>query len=82
MAVLEALAAGTPCIISDADCLPELWGDVAYRVLGRPVDYSDWAGQIEELLEDRRAWKSASARGKLFAKSYDWANVARKYLAA
>ena len=80
MAVLEALASGTPCIVSDADALPELWGAVAV-VLPRPIDYSQWSDEVDRLLEPK-AWKPASKQGKLFAKSFDWANVARKYLAA
>ena len=51
MSVLEAMAAGTPCVISDADALPELWSQAAI-VLPRPIDYSEWTAEVEDLMDD------------------------------
>lgn len=79
MSVLEALAAGTPCVISDADALPELWGEVA-TVLPRPIRYSAWLNEIETLIRDRDRWQSQSERGRALARDYSWPAVAAKYL--
>jgi len=81
MAVLESLAAGTPVIASDADALPELWADVSV-ILPRPIDYSEWSEHIDRFLESPKLWAETSKRGQLFARSYDWSVVARKYLVA
>lgn len=80
MAVLEAMAAGTPCLISDADALPELWGDAA-KVLDRPITYADWADSIETLLNSRTRWQKYQRLGRLRAKDFDWPIVAGRYLA-
>jgi glycosyl transferase family 1 len=81
MAVLEAMAAGTPVVVSDADSMPELWSGAAV-VLPRPIHYGDWYEQTERLLADREWWKWHSRRGLLLAQKYDWPAVASRYLEA
>jgi len=80
MAVLEAMAAGTPCVISDADALPELWADAAV-ILPRPIRYSEWATTIEDLLSSRERWMGCHYLGLDKAALYDWPVVASRYLA-
>lgn len=81
MSVLEAMAAGTPCVISDADALPELWGDAAI-VLPRPIRIAQWVEEIERLMRDRAWWNRWSGAGRAKAQSYDWSLVAQRYLDA
>jgi glycosyltransferase involved in cell wall biosynthesis len=79
MAVLEAMAAGTPVIVSDADSMPELWSDAAV-VLPRPIDLGAWYEAVDRLLTDRAEWREHSARGRALSARYDWTEVAANYL--
>lgn len=79
MSILEAMAAGTPCVVSDADCLPEVWGDTAV-VLPRPVDYAEWSEVLEWLIDDEPEWRRMSEAGRRKAAGYDWPIVAAKYM--
>jgi hypothetical protein len=81
LSILEAMAAGTPCVISDADALPELWSAAAI-VLPRPIDYGEWWQQIDELMDDRDLWADASVAGLTVASEYDWLAQAKRYLEA
>lgn len=80
MSVLESMAAGTPVIVSDADSMPELWGDTAL-VLPRPIDYLAWYEAVERLLTDRAEWKRLSERGRRKAEVFTWDKQAQRYLA-
>jgi glycosyltransferase involved in cell wall biosynthesis len=71
MSALECMAARTPVILSDADALPELWGDVC-TILPRPIDYAAWSDALDNLLSPEAAYQKA--------KTYDWPLVAKKYL--
>lgn len=79
MAVLEAMAAGTPVIVSDADSMPELWADAAI-MLPRPVDFGMWFSEIEQLLVRPKRWAKYSDLGREKAKHYDWSLVAQRYI--
>jgi hypothetical protein len=79
MAVLEALAAGTPVVVSDADSMSELWSQAAI-VLPRPIDLGQWYQQVEELLSDPVLWRKHSRLGKQLAQHYSWDKVAARYL--
>lgn len=79
MAVLEAHAAGTPVFVSDADAMPELWGDSAI-VLPRPIDLGQWYEQVERLITNPRWWRVWSERGRAKAKHFSWDKIAQRYL--
>lgn len=79
MSALEALAAGTPTILSNGPALEELWGEAAI-ILPRPIDYGQWSEVISELLDDKATWAEFSGAGKRLAQQYDWPLVAQKYL--
>lgn len=53
--IAEAMACGTPCIVADSSCLPEVAGGAAPAV--HPDDAAGWAGELAGLLEhpDRAA---------------------------
>lgn len=81
MAVLEAMAAGTPVVVSDADSMPELWSDAAI-VLKRPIDLGEWYETVSELLDNPVLWKKHSIRGRRLSVRYAWDEVAKRYLEA
>lgn len=71
---LEAMAAGTAVVASDAGPLPEVLGDAAWRV--GPDDVPGWAAALDALLAapDRRA--ELVARGRAQAAARTWEAVA------
>lgn len=79
MAVLEAMAAGTPVVVSDADSMPELWSGAAI-VLPRPIDYGAWYEAVDGLLTDRARWRWHADRGRDLARRYSWDEVSKRYL--
>ena len=67
---LEAMACGTPVIVSRSSSLPEVVGDAG--VIVDPGDVQGLSDAINELLaeaEQRRAWR---AKGLARAKGYSW----------
>lgn len=81
MAILEAMAAGTPCVIADGESHVELWGDAAI-VIPRPTDLSTWYERVTEVMENPAKWRKYSRLGRLKAQGYDWTDIASLYLAA
>ena len=81
MAVLEAMASGTPVVVSDADSMRELWNDAAI-VLPNPLRLSSWHEAIDGLLRDRNLWAHHSEAGIRLASVYTWDQQAVRYLAA
>jgi glycosyltransferase involved in cell wall biosynthesis len=81
MAVLEAMAAGTPVIVSDADAMKELWSDYAL-ILPCPIRMSEWHMAVEDLLADPVRWAQMSERGLLKASDLTWDRQATRYLTA
>ena len=79
---LEACAAGLPLILSDADCLPEIYGEIA-TILPRPIDYDQWIVTIIKALRDDEWRQEQGAKGRRFARRYTWQRVGKmweKYL--
>ena len=81
MAVLEAMAAGTPVVLSDADSMPELWADAAI-MMPLPIRVRRWVDEVDGLLLNPTLWARHSEMGRSLAKEYDWGLVAGRYLAA
>jgi glycosyltransferase involved in cell wall biosynthesis len=76
---LEAMAAGTPCLVSKIDPLVEVGGDaVGYC---DPRDPGDIARRLLELLESREARQDLSARGRERARAFSWDRSATETLA-
>ncbi len=76
MPVTEAMACGTPCIISDTSSLPEVAGDLAMKAA--PYDEGAFA---EAFVASVRRNPSDEERKKMIdkASSYTWANASNVY---
>jgi glycosyltransferase involved in cell wall biosynthesis len=75
---LEAMACGTPAVVSDGGALPELAGQVAPVVpLGDPAAL---AGAIVALVSDRERRAELARRGLEYVKQFSWQEHARKVI--
>jgi len=80
LAVLEAMAAGLPCVLSDLPALRESFAGSAVFI--EQNDVEGFAQAILDLLNDHDKYSLLQNEGKRIAKEYSWDNVARKELAA
>jgi glycosyltransferase involved in cell wall biosynthesis len=78
MTVLEALATGTPAIISKVSSLPEIAGDAAYYV--NPLDTAEIAQAMTKFATDDNFRNSFIAKGLEQAQKFDWDKAARETL--
>jgi glycosyltransferase involved in cell wall biosynthesis len=76
---LEALACGTPTLVANASCLPEVVGDAALRV--DPHDPAAVAGALTQLLTDDALASDLRARGPGRAAEFSWRRTAEETLA-
>jgi alpha-1,6-mannosyltransferase len=74
LAALEALACGTPVVVSAESALPEVAGDAGVSVTGE-----DLAPGVRELL--RRPGKTRRAAARARAECYDWPTAVQAFLA-
>jgi glycosyltransferase involved in cell wall biosynthesis len=73
---LEAMAAGTPAIVSGSGSLPEVAGDAGVVL---PVDDPDaWAAAIEAVVRDPDHRAALVARGSRHVAKFTWASAAQK----
>jgi glycosyltransferase involved in cell wall biosynthesis len=70
MPPLEAMACGTPVIVSNASSLPEVVGDAGILVNAKSAD--DICAAMRRVLEDHAYRESLRARGIERAKKYSW----------
>ena len=76
---LEAMACGTPAVVTDTSSLPEVCGDAA---LYAPVGRADLlAEQAERLLSDEALRRRLVEKGRARAAEFTWPNAAAKMLA-
>ena len=76
---LEAMACGTPVVVTDTSSLPEVCGDAA---LYAPVDRTDLlAEQAERLLSDPELRRQMIEKGLARAAEFSWPRAAEKMLA-
>lgn len=80
MSVLEAMAAGTACLISDIPSLQEIALDAAAFV--SPLDVTAMTDQMNDLVENNEKKQQLIEKGKLQAKNFSWQDCARQTLAA
>ncbi|MBN2471195.1 MAG: glycosyltransferase family 4 protein [Anaerolineae bacterium] len=77
--VVEALACGTPVVVSAVSSLPEAAGDAGLKL--DPHHVPDWIAGLERALTDE-AWRvEARARGLAHAAAFTWEATARAHAA-
>jgi len=72
---LEAMAAGTPVVASNASCLPEVLGDAALLV--DPQDDAGFAAAIDSVLGDAALRQRLASAGTAWARTYTWQRCAK-----
>lgn len=75
---LEAMWHGTPVISSNTTCLPEVYGTAALYF--NPLDTSDMAKKISQVLADDKLRQKLVSLGKRQAKKYSWRTTAEQTL--
>ncbi len=75
---LEAMACGTPVLVSNTTSMEELYKDVAYLI--DPYDYSFIANALEQILCDETLQGNASEQGVNYAKKFSWKQAAEDTL--
>jgi glycosyltransferase involved in cell wall biosynthesis len=73
---LEAMACGTPTIVSDTTSLPEVVGEASLFI--NPYDVKTIVDAIQIIINDKNKRTELSKRGILQAKKFNWSNAARK----
>jgi glycosyltransferase involved in cell wall biosynthesis len=75
---LEAMACGTPTMVSDAPAMPEVAGDGAW-ILPK-MDAVVWGDAIARMLTDRELRSYWTEKGRRRAEQFTWARTARETL--
>lgn len=75
---LEAMACGTPTIVSAASSLPEVVENAALMI--DPYNARSIFTALHQLLEDRALYDHFSQAGQVQAAKFSWAKVAEQYL--
>jgi glycosyltransferase involved in cell wall biosynthesis len=70
---------GAPVVSSNATCLPEVHGNAAYYF--NPLDVTDMAAKIGEVVDDPVLRADLSDKGKAQAAKYSWKRMAEQTLA-
>jgi glycosyltransferase involved in cell wall biosynthesis len=73
---LEAMACGTPVIVSNVSSLPEVVGDAGIQV--EPKNVAGWTGAMRNVLEDDTLRTTLRNRGLEQAKQFSWEKCARE----
>jgi glycosyltransferase involved in cell wall biosynthesis len=73
---LEAMAAGTPVLVSNVSSLPEVVGDAAIQV--NPENVFDIARGMKELLLNDKLRAELVAKGLVHAATFSWKTAAEK----
>lgn len=76
---LEAMACGTPCIVSNVSSLPEVVGDAGIYIMPHSVE--SIASGIEHLLDDRKLRESLIVKGREWVQRFTWEKTAAETLA-
>lgn len=82
IAFLEAMAAGLPVVAGSCSAVPELVVDGETGLLVPPEDEQALADALIHLLTDAPTRRRMGERARKRAGEYEWADVARRFLAA
>lgn len=78
MSVLEAMAAGTPTIVSNIESLKQISGDAVEYI--DPLKIEEMAEKIEELIDDNKRKDLMRKKGIQRAKDFSWEKCAEETL--
>ncbi|HLY66374.1 MAG TPA: glycosyltransferase family 1 protein [Chloroflexota bacterium] len=73
---LEAMACGTPVIVSDTSSLPEVVGDAGIKI--DPRNAEELADRLAEVLQSKDKREQLAAAGRARAASFTWDRAARQ----
>lgn len=76
--LLEAMAAGTPALVSELPAFRELAGDAA-RYVDEPLDPGRWRTELVELCADAESRRALAARGRERARRFSWESVGERF---
>ncbi len=79
LTALEAMACGTPTVVSDRGSLPEVVGDTGLLV--DPDDPEDIAAALRQMLTDSELYAQSRAAGLARAAAFTWRKTAETVLA-
>lgn len=75
MTILEGITAGCQVVTTDADALPELWGNApGVTILPNPVDQDLWVKVLVDKLRTEQPTLSLNVKA-----DYSWASIARRW---
>jgi glycosyltransferase involved in cell wall biosynthesis len=77
---LEAMACGTPVIVSNAASLPEVVGNAGMLIA--PEDVNSWTAALRRVWDDTAYRAELADRGKRQAAQFTWRETARQTLNA
>ncbi len=75
--LLEAMACGTPLVVSD---LPAFRDVAGHAVFARPRDAGGWAEAVSGLIGDPDRREVMTQTGRVIAERYSWARIAQRVL--
>jgi len=78
--LLEAMACGTPLVVSDIAAFRDLAGQ-AHAVFAPPGDPDAWGRAVNELLDDAERRETMMQEGRRVAELHAWPLVAQRVLA-
>lgn len=75
---LEAMLYGAPVVSSNVSCMPEVLGAAAHYF--NPLDVTDMAAKISEVLDDTHLRQELKIKGKSQAAKFSWRRMAEQTL--
>jgi glycosyltransferase involved in cell wall biosynthesis len=79
IALLEAMAAGLPCVAADVGGIPEVISDSTVGTLVPPNDSEALAHALLEILKDRKRASRLAHNARQRAKAFSWKNTLDQY---
>lgn len=76
---IENMAAGNPCIMSDADCLESEFESASY-IVPLPFKKEEWMDKISLLLQSDLHYNRMRKLGRMFAEKRDWSKIAPTWI--